>query len=306
MARIKAAVLVYVAVILLLSTWAPISYCAKKPVAGARKEDVPYITCQVCEKLASQLYHQVQKKQAQISPKKISEFEIIGIAENVCNLKKEEADWILKIDIVEQGDKLVLVEQEAEGQCNSECKTIERACQEIMGYSDTDVAEYLYTSKPDIKSLVNYLCKDLSKACSTKPPPVLKNRIPGEPFVPKPAKEAEMERIMRSMEGMPGAPGMQMYSKEDLMNMKNFGGEDGDDNDDEDDDDDESDFPKNLGKVFREKESKSGDWKQRITDGILNTGDVLKKQANKVSNHVQRWWSGIKAARSKKPGKTEL
>ncbi|KAH9801255.1 Saposin B-type domain-containing protein [Citrus sinensis] len=281
MARIKAAVLVYVAVILLLSTCAPISYCAKKPVAGARKEDVPYITCQ------------------------ISEFEIIGIAENVCNLKKEEADWILKIDIVEQGDKLVLVEQEAEGQCNSECKTIERACQEIMGYSDTDVAEYLYTSKPDIKSLVNYLCKDLSKACSTKPPPVLKNRIPGEPFVPKPAKEAEMERIMRSMEGMPGAPGMQMYSKEDLMNMKNFGGEDGDDNDDEDDDD-ESDFPKNLGKVFREKESKSGDWKQRITDGILNTGDVLKKQANKVSNHVQRWWSGIKAARSKKPGKTEL
>lgn len=45
---------------------------------------------------------------------------------------------------------------------------------QIMGYSDTDVAEYLYTSKPDIKSLVNYLCKDLSKACSTKPPPVLK------------------------------------------------------------------------------------------------------------------------------------
>lgn len=36
----------------------------------------------------------------------ISEFEIIGIAENVCNLKKEEADWILHIDIVEQGDKL--------------------------------------------------------------------------------------------------------------------------------------------------------------------------------------------------------
>lgn len=36
----------------------------------------------------------------------ISEFEIIEISENVCNLKKEEADWILRIDIVEQGDKL--------------------------------------------------------------------------------------------------------------------------------------------------------------------------------------------------------
>lgn len=28
------------------------------------------------------------------------------MAENMCNLKKEEADWIMKIDIVEQGDKL--------------------------------------------------------------------------------------------------------------------------------------------------------------------------------------------------------
>ncbi|KAJ4708604.1 hypothetical protein OWV82_018524 [Melia azedarach] len=303
MARMKA-VLLFVAAILLVSTWVPISLCAKKPEAGARKEDIPYIKCQVCEKLASQLYHQVQKKQTQISPKKISEFEIIGIAENVCNLKKEEADWILHIDIVEQGDKLELVEQGDEGQCNSECKTIERACQEVMGYSDTDVAEYLYTSKPDLESLVNYLCKDLSRACSTKPPPVPKDRKPGEPFVPKPAKEAEMERIMRSMQGMPGAPGMQMYSREELMNMKNFGGEDADD----DEDDDEADFTKNLGKVLKEKESKNVDWKQRITKGILNAGDVLKMKANKLSNSIRRRWTGLKAARSKKSngGKSEL
>lgn len=36
----------------------------------------------------------------------ISEYQIIEISENVCNLKKQEADWILKIDIVEQGDRL--------------------------------------------------------------------------------------------------------------------------------------------------------------------------------------------------------
>ena len=41
---------------------------------------------------------------------------------------------------------------------------------QVMGYSDTDVAEYIYTSKPDIESLVNYLCKDLTKTCKTKPP----------------------------------------------------------------------------------------------------------------------------------------
>ncbi|POO00634.1 Saposin B type domain containing protein [Trema orientale] len=175
MAKLKA-ILVVVSVLVALS-WIPISECAKKPVAGARKEDIPYIKCQVCEKLAAQLYHQVQKKQAQIAPKKISEYQIIEIAENVCNLKKAEADWILQIDIVEQGDKLKLVEQDTEGQCNSECKTIERACQEVLGYSDTDVAEYLYKSQPQIDSLVNFLCKDLTKACSMKPPPVPKGKV---------------------------------------------------------------------------------------------------------------------------------
>ncbi|KAK9274698.1 hypothetical protein L1049_021949 [Liquidambar formosana] len=210
---------------LLISSWAPISHCSKKPVTVARKEDVPYIKCQ------------------------ISEFQIIEIAENLCNLKKAEADWILRIDIVEQGDGLELVQQDSEGQCNSECKTIERACQEVMGYSDTDVAEYLYKNKPQIESLVKFLCKDLTKACSSKPPPLPKDRTPGEPFVPKSDKEAEMEKIMKSMEGMPGAPGMKMYSREDLMNMQNFGNEDADE--DEEEDDDEAHFPSKLGKVIR-------------------------------------------------------
>uniref|UniRef100_A0A3Q7H7T4 Uncharacterized protein n=1 Tax=Solanum lycopersicum TaxID=4081 RepID=A0A3Q7H7T4_SOLLC len=100
-----------------------------------------------------------------------------------------------------------LVEQDSEGQCNSECKTIERACQDVMDYSDTDVAEYLYKSKSDLDSLKSFLCKDLTKVCSKAPPPVPKNRVPGEPFVAKSSKEAEMEKLMRSMQGMPGAPG---------------------------------------------------------------------------------------------------
>lgn len=284
----------------LLTISLPVSVYAKKPVAIPRKEDIPYIKCQVCEKIASQLVQQVQSKQTQISPKKISEYQIIEIAENVCNLKKEEADWILKIDIVEQGDKLELVEQNAEGICNTECKTIERTCQEVMGYSDTDVAEYIYTSKPDVESLTNYLCKDLTKACKTKPPPLPKDRTPGEPFVPKPTKEAEMEKMLRSMEGMPGAPNMQMYSREELMNMKNFG-EDADDDEDEDEDQ----FPSNLGKVLRDKESKQTDWKQKIIKGVKDAGETLKRHATKVSFRVQKWWKGFKAAQSKS-GKTEL
>ncbi|KAJ4849359.1 hypothetical protein Tsubulata_044277 [Turnera subulata] len=293
-----------VAVVVVL-TCLPLSHCAiKKPVAAPRREDVPYIKCQVCEKIALQLHDQVQKKQAQISPKKITEFDIIEIAENVCNLKKEEADWIMKIDIVEKGDKLELVEQDAEGQCNTECKTIESACQEVMGYADTDVAEYIYMKKPQLDTLVNYFCKDLTDACAKKTPPVPKGRTPGEAFVPKPSKEAEMERIMRSMQGMPGAPGMQMYSREELMN--GFGKQD--DGDDDDDEDEETTFPSNLGKVLREKESAKtkGDWKQQITQTVANTGKTLRRHANKVGNHIRQWWKRVRGKMNSRTGKQEL
>ncbi|CAA3012016.1 Hypothetical predicted protein [Olea europaea subsp. europaea] len=212
------------------------------------KEDIPFIKCQVCEKFASHLYHQVQAKQTEISPKNISEYQIIEIAENVSNLKKQEADWILKIDIVEQvfllwNSSIQLVEQDSEGQCSSELKTIERACQLVW--------------------FLNFICKDLTKAFSKKPPPVAKDRTPREPFIAKSSKEAEMDKLLKSMEGMPGAPSMKMYSREDLMNMKNMGDEDAED----EDEDEEPDFPSKLGKVLGEKDGKNYDWKQRIING---------------------------------------
>ncbi|PIA64410.1 hypothetical protein AQUCO_00100115v1 [Aquilegia coerulea] len=283
---------------LLICSWIPICYSSKKHISIARKSDIPYIKCQVCEKLANELHHQVQKKQSQISPKKVSEFQIIEISENVCNLKKGEADWILRMDIVKTGNGLQLLDRETEGQCNTQCKTIERACQEVMGYSDTDVAEYMFKSKPQIETLVDYLCSDLTKACSVKPPPLPKNWSPAEPFVPKSDKEAEMEKLMRSMQGMPGAPGMKMYSKDDLLN-NNFGEDDA-----EDDEDDEDDFPSKLGKVLKEKKTVKENWQRKIVKGIADTGATLKKHANKVSGKIRQWWKGMKTTSSKKPPKS--
>jgi len=55
--------------------------CSNNPAAAARKEDIPYIKCQVCEKLASEVVSQVQKKEAQISPKKVIFcFLVLGIS----------------------------------------------------------------------------------------------------------------------------------------------------------------------------------------------------------------------------------
>ncbi|CAM0912789.1 unnamed protein product [Alopecurus aequalis] len=267
----------------------------KKPATAARREDVPYIRCQVCERIAREISAQVAAKQQALPPSnKVKEIEIIDIAENVCNLKKQEADWMLRIDIVEKGDKLELVDQDEEGHCNSECKTIERACQEVMGYADTDVAEFVYTNKPSVDQLIKFVCKDITKACATAPPPVPKDRVPGEPFNAKPSKDAEMDKIMRSME---------MFSRDDLM-KNNFGVE-GDDADEDDDEDEEDNFPKNLGNVLKNKGPQKKDLKQQVVKQIKDTGKKLKGHVSKVSKVVKKWWQG-KKKKPTKSGKSEL
>uniref|UniRef100_A0A0E0DX12 Saposin B-type domain-containing protein n=1 Tax=Oryza meridionalis TaxID=40149 RepID=A0A0E0DX12_9ORYZ len=266
------------AAVLLLHPAAAAAAGPKKVATAARKEDIPYIRCQVCERIAREISAQVAKKQQALPPtKKVPEIEIIEIAENVCNLKKQEADWMLKIDIVEKGDKL-----------------------EVMGYADTDVAEFVYKKKPSADQLVKFLCKDLSEACAVDPPPVPKDRVPGEPFAAKPSKDAEMDRILKSMEGIPGAPSMKMYSRDDLM--KNNFGVDGDD--DDDDEDEEDDFPKNLGNVFKDEGSPKKDLKQQVVKQIKDTGKKLKGHVNKVSKVVKKWWQGKK--KPSKSSKTEL
>ncbi|MFS7991129.1 hypothetical protein Hanom_Chr12g01067191 [Helianthus anomalus] len=132
-------------------------------------------------------------------------------------------------------------------------------------------------------------------------------REPGEVFVPKSAKEAEMEKMLKSMEGMPGAPGMKMYSREELMSGKGIDDEDADDEDDEE----EQSIPSNLGKILREKESNSKkvDWKQKITKGIKNVGEATKKHATKMAFKLQKWWKTKKATftqQKSKSAKVEL
>lgn len=302
MARGSAVVVVALAAVLLLVAPAAEAAGQKKPATAARREDVPYIRCQVCERIAREISAQVAAKQQALPPsKKVPEIEIIDIAENVCNLKKQEADWMLRIDIVEKGDKLELVDQDEEGHCNSECKTIERACQEVMGYADTDVAEFVYTNKPSVDQLIKFVCKDITKACAADPPPVPKDRIPGEPFAAKPSKDAEMEKIMRSMEGMPGAPNMKMYSRDDLM-KNNFGTEG--DEDDEDDDEEEDSLPKNLGNILKNKGPQKKDLKQQVVKQIKDTGKKLKGHVSKVTKVVKNWWKGKK--KPAKSSKSEL
>ncbi|KAG6555335.1 hypothetical protein Mapa_003378 [Marchantia paleacea] len=268
----------------------------KKAIASARKEDVKHIKCGVCEEIVKQLTRQVKKRKDKVAPKKLTELDVIILTENICNLKKEEADWLMFFDIVEKGDKLQLVEHEEEGECNTECRTLERACQEVMGDHDTDVAEFMYKGNVQRAALSKFLCKDLSKACVGKPPPLPKNREPGPPFSPKPSKDAEMERLMRSMSDMPGAPGMQMFSKEELMKRR-FGSEDEDD-DEEDDEADQkfADVPKEH---FKDSRSAVGLKEQaQAIFGKLKSG--LKQATDAMRYHAGKFWYGSSGSTKEK------
>ncbi|KAL2641247.1 hypothetical protein R1flu_008834 [Riccia fluitans] len=269
----------------------------KKSVAKARKEDIKYIKCGVCEEIVKQLTRQLKKKKEKVAPKKLTELDLINLAENICNIKKEEADWLMFLDIVEDGDKLKLVEQKEEGECNTECRTIERACQEVMGDHDTDVAEFMYKGNTQRAALSKYLCKDLSKACAGKTPPVPKDREPGPPFTPKPSKDAEMEKIMRSMSDMPGAPGMQMFSREELMKRRYGSG------DDEDDDDDEEEIDEDL-PVKPKKEAAKGAKKVSDSKGSIGFLGKLKSGLTEVTDAVRhqasKWWYGSSSSQKQK------
>lgn len=62
-------------------------------------------------------------------------------------------------------------------------------------------------------------------------------------------------------------------------------------------------------KAMKEKESKTDDWKQKMTKGVKDIGETLKRHAYKISNRMRQWWKRVKAERTNKnlnTGKLEL
>jgi ABC-type sugar transport system substrate-binding protein len=70
MARRAVALLVAVALAAVLLHPAAAAAGQKKPATAARREDVPYIQCQVCERIAREISAQVAKKQQALPPSK--------------------------------------------------------------------------------------------------------------------------------------------------------------------------------------------------------------------------------------------
>lgn len=60
--------------------------------------------------------------------------------------------------------------------------------------------------------------------------------------------------------------------------------------------------------MLKQKAEKKSDWKERVTKGILNAGEILKGHADRVSYKMRRWWQSKKTewTKSSQSGKAEL
>ncbi|KAL3151089.1 hypothetical protein ABBQ38_012958 [Trebouxia sp. C0009 RCD-2024] len=220
-----------------IGVFASAQFNPSKPPAKPVKSDIQYIKCQVCELLAKNAYRQVNDMKKALRPnQKLPEMAVIELMEHITDPTKDQGEWIAKIDLVESGDKLLLEEQKELGDCGVECKTVQRAAEEIVGDNDTDLAEELWKLKMTRSQFTNWLCGQLTKSCKTKPPKLPADRKPGPPFTVLDEQQAQLQKMMAGMkeQGMGGT----VYDRDTIM-KKYMNGYD----DDYEDDDEEEEGP---------------------------------------------------------------
>ena len=244
-----------------------------KPIERAVKSDVKFIKCEVCEHLADAVTQEYAALREETPEKKLTETMVIEKIEKMCDPSAKEGDWIITKDLQEKGSRLRVVDMGKEnyGECGKECKTIVKACEDILGPRDTDVGEFLYTSNAgDLRgALREWLCEEETNSCGGKIPPLPSDRPKGEKFKKRDKKDVEMERLMAGMKGMPGMGGAQMFSRDQMMGGMGMGG------DDDDDDDDESPFAGAFD---------SGESKGAVANVAEKLGDLKDKAASTAKN----------------------
>ena len=88
-----------------------------------------------------------------------------------------------------------LVDMGAPSKCRRECRTIARACDDVVADADTDLAEMLYRDKMSLAQMTNRVCLE---PCKRKLGQVDRRDV-DEYFEEMDEKEAERERLMEKM-----------------------------------------------------------------------------------------------------------
>ena len=200
---------------------------------GAVKADVKYVKCGVCEATARELYRQTKtlREDALAAGKKVlPEEDILQLTDHICDPERDQGEWIARLDMQERDDGTIeLVDMGDFGDCLSECRTMQKACEGVVEDAAVDIAELLYRGEAGRAAVTSALCRELTPACRKRAPKLAADRAPGPAFVPADPEERRLTKMMKNMQGMDGMPGMSMYSREELMERYGLGeeGEDG-------------------------------------------------------------------------------
>ena len=153
----------------------------------AVEEDVPYVQCETCHQLVKELVRRVEERKSRLKKTKLKEFEVLEMLEGICTPMEGTGDWISEFDIVEKDDKLILERKNSPGYCEEECKTIAKACQNILDLMDAELSEMVYLAKPGYEDKIcSKMIKELKGACGESLPPLPADRVPGgDNFKPK-------------------------------------------------------------------------------------------------------------------------
>ncbi|KAL6784335.1 CGL26 [Auxenochlorella protothecoides x Auxenochlorella symbiontica] len=201
--------------LLLLLLVAQIAFAEGPPKATPRRGDIKYIRCALCEHLAKHAWRSGRAllKTSTVS-KKVDELTLLEHIEKLGTAWRSEGEWLSQLDIVKQGDKLVVMDKGELGVCGVACKTLEAAADDILASHDTDIAEALYTAGINRQAFTTKLCVAQSRACAAPPPPLPAGWSPYPAWERKAADGQDLDRVMGEMsdQGLRG----KMYSREEL------------------------------------------------------------------------------------------
>lgn len=201
----------------------------QKPQAELLKADFKYIRCGVCRKMvdiaftkSSELLAKrfaFRKKRKNEATEFDGEGAVQEFVEKMCNPLKPEGEWVTKIDLVQEGDQLLLAQQPTHGKCQKECRTIEAVCDDVLDKADVEFTEILYKAvqeKSSIEQAQRYICNRAAGVCKKKPPKLVTRKV-DERFEPMTAEEKQMQDMQANLKdsGMSGT----MYRREDLSGM---------------------------------------------------------------------------------------
>lgn len=136
-------------VIACIALWSLTVYGGKLPRSTYAKDELPHVSCQVCEKAAYALHDQLVllKNEADKKKVRISETKIEEVLENLCDPQESVGQWIRRLDITEvKEDKksvLWLTEPGGVSKCAKECATIAKSC-ELMFTDEVELDEVLF------------------------------------------------------------------------------------------------------------------------------------------------------------------